>query len=153
MSTNKISRDQLLTTLHDELRVNSTATIMFHQTIAAKLGLNSTDHKCLEVIFKHQPITAGQLSVLTGLTTGAVTGVIDRLEKVGFVFRVKDPEDKRRVIINVQQEKAEQEVLPLFSSFGKEMNTMLSKYNDKEIQIIIDFVKNSNRVLQAFMDK
>lgn len=147
MSTNAFSRQQLLETLDNELRNNSTATIMFHQAIATKLGLNPTDHKCLEVIFKNPSITAGFLSEITGLTTGTITGVLDRLEKVGFVYRVKDPKDKRRVIINVHQEKAEKEIIPLFSTFGKEIHTLLSKYDDKELQIILDFIKSSNRVL------
>lgn len=147
MSTKNLTRDQILNTLNNELRNNSTATIMFHQAIATKLGLNSTDHKCLDVIFQNQPITAGQLSELTGLTTGAITGVLDRLEKAGFVFRVKDSNDKRRVIIKVNQEKAEKEILPLFSSFDHELNNLFLRYDDNELQTIIDFVTNSSRVL------
>lgn len=148
MSTNPI-----INNLSEELRNNSTATIMFHQAIGTKLGLNLTDHKCLDVILQNQPITAGRLSELTGLTTGAVTGVLDRLEKVGYVYRVKDPQDKRRVIVHLNQEKAEKDILPLFLSFGKELNQMLSSYEDKELQNILDFIRRCNTLLRDFTAK
>ena len=148
-----MSRNQIINNLNEELRNNSTATIMFHQAIGTKLGLNITDHKCLDVISKNHPITAGRLSNLTGLTTGAITGVLDRLEKVGYVFRMQDPQDKRRVIIHINQEKAEKEILPLFDSFGKELNQMLSSYNDKELIKILDFIRQCNCLLSDFTEK
>ncbi|MCJ8007254.1 MarR family winged helix-turn-helix transcriptional regulator [Lederbergia wuyishanensis] len=148
-----MSINQIINNLTEELRNNSTATIMFHQSIGTKLGLNPTDHKCLDVILKNQPITAGRLSELTGLTTGAITGVLDRLEKVGYIIRVKDPQDKRRVIIHLNQEKAEKDILPLFQTFGKELNQLLSSYDEKELQTILNFIKQSNCLLKDFTDK
>ncbi|WP_179281197.1 MarR family winged helix-turn-helix transcriptional regulator [Paenibacillus sp. XY044] len=148
-----MSTSKNINILAEELRNNSTATIMFHQAIAAKLGINSTDHKCLDVIMKNQPLTAGQLSTLTGLTTGAVTGVLDRLEKVGYIFREQDPEDKRRVNIYMNHENAEKSILPLFSSFASEMNELLSNYDDRQLEFIIDFIRQCNRVLKEFNEK
>lgn len=148
-----MSRNQIIDTLAEELRNNSTVTIMFHQAISTKLGLNATDHKCLDVILNNQPITAGRLSDLTGLTTGAITGVLDRLEKVGYVFRVKDPKDKRSVLISVDREKAEKDILPLFHSFGQQLNQMLSSYNDKELQKVLDFIRQCNCLLKDFTEK
>lgn len=148
-----MSTSKNINILTEELRNNSTATILFHQGIAAKLGINSTDHKCLDVIMKNQPLTAGQLATLTGLTTGAVTGVLDRLEKVGYIIREQDPEDKRRVNIYMNQENAEKNIVPLFSSFAAEMNQLLSNYDDKELEFIIDFIRQCNRVLMKFTEK
>ncbi|PAE23442.1 MULTISPECIES: MarR family transcriptional regulator [Bacillaceae] len=153
MSTNETLRKKLLNTLNDELRNNSSATIMFHQSIATKLGLNPTDHKCLEVIFKNQPITAGELAEITGLTTGTITGVINRLEGAGYAFRDNDPQDKRRVIISVNQEKAEKEIVPLFSSFGEEIHKILSQYTVEELQLILGFIKNSNQILLEMIER
>ena len=65
------------------------------------------------------PITAGELAERTGLTTGAITGVIDRLEKAGFVRRVKDPDDRRRVIIEPLAERIKGQIVPLFQSIGR----------------------------------
>ena len=64
---------------------------MFHQAIADRLGLNVTDHKCIDLLLMKGPLTAGELAGMTGLTTGAITAVIDRLEKAGFVRREDDP--------------------------------------------------------------
>ncbi|MBE0466472.1 MAG: MarR family transcriptional regulator, partial [Candidatus Desulforudis sp.] len=77
----------------------STVTVFFHSVIAERLGLSLTDHKAFEIIARKGAVSAGELSELTGLTTGAVTGVIDRLERTGFVRREPDPGDRRRVII------------------------------------------------------
>jgi DNA-binding MarR family transcriptional regulator len=142
----------MINDLTEELRNNSTATIMFHQAIGTKLRLNPTDHKCLDVISKNHPITAGRLSDLTGLTTGAITGVLDRLEKVGYIVRVKDLQDMRRVIIHINSEKAEQDISPLFHAFGTELRQILSKYDEKEIQNILDFIRQCNGLLKDFTE-
>ncbi|RDU37157.1 MarR family transcriptional regulator [Neobacillus piezotolerans] len=152
-TTNETSRKKLVNALNEELRNNSSATILFHQSIANKLGLNPTDHKCLEVILKNQPITAGELAEITGLTTGTITGVINRLEGAGYAFRDNDPQDKRRVIISVNQDKAKEEIVPLFSSFSGEIYKMLSEYTDQELQLILDFIKSSNRVLLEMKER
>src|SRR5438132_5236412 len=74
---------------------------MFHQTVADRLGLNPTDHKCVDLLLLKGPMTAGELADSTGLTTGAITGAVDRLEKAGYVHRQPDPGDRRRVIVRV----------------------------------------------------
>src|SRR5690349_6128631 len=79
----------------------SARTVLFHQAVAERLGIGSTDHKCLDIAARastDQPLTAGQLAELTGLTTGAITGVLDRLEKAGFIRREKHPHDRRQVV-------------------------------------------------------
>ena len=97
----------------------------------------------------HGPQTAGQLAELTGLTTGAITGLVDRLEKVGFVRRDRDPSDRRKVVIHPVLEKMETEIAPLFTSMGAAMEDLLSRYSDPELAIIQDFVSRSIAVLQA----
>src|SRR5688572_17181329 len=94
---------QLPQSLGDELgRELSARTILFHQALADKLGLNLTDHRCLDLAQRANsvaPLTAGQLAELTGLSTGAITGVLDRLEKAGFIRREKDPNDRRQLFV------------------------------------------------------
>src|SRR5438270_3489198 len=99
MSRGDSTRADLLSALPAEFRQLSAATILFHQAIADRLGLNVTDHKCLDILERTGPMTAGEMAQQTGLTTGAITGVIDRLEQAGFVRRAEDPNDRRRVII------------------------------------------------------
>jgi DNA-binding MarR family transcriptional regulator len=80
----------------------STITVLFHSRVAEQMGLSGTDHKCLELVIQaEQPLTAGRIAQLSGLSTGAVTGVIDRLERHGFVRRVRDSHDRRKVLVAV----------------------------------------------------
>jgi DNA-binding MarR family transcriptional regulator len=75
---------------------------LHHARIAERMGLSGTDHKCLELVLAAEtPLTAGHIATLSGLSTGAVTGVIDRLERRGFVRRVRDPHDRRKVLVEV----------------------------------------------------
>jgi DNA-binding MarR family transcriptional regulator len=147
MLKENLSREQLLELFNEELRNFSTETIMFHQNVAERLGLNSTDHKCLDIILQNYPMTAGKLAEMTGFTTGTVTGVIDRLEKASYVYRDKDPNDRRRVIINVHLQKVEKEIRPLFASFSQSMRELFEKYNEQEIKFLFEFVARSRAIL------
>ena len=95
------TKKQLLERFNQEISRNSTWTVIYHQALATKLGLNPTDLKCAGLLIETGPITAGELGELVALTTGAITGVIDRLEKFGLVERVKDPTDRRRVVVQL----------------------------------------------------
>jgi hypothetical protein len=77
----------------------STAVVLFHQAIADRLGLSAADHKALNIITRAVSLTAGELAQQTGLSPGAATGLIDRLEAAGCVERSRDPADRRRVVV------------------------------------------------------
>jgi DNA-binding MarR family transcriptional regulator len=94
-----MKREETIQAINEKIRELSTETIMFHETVADLLGLHITDHKCLDLIHRFGGMPAGRLAELTSLTTGAITGIIDRLEKAGCVKRVNDPTDRRRTII------------------------------------------------------
>ena len=84
------------------MREQSALTVMFHTKVAERMGLSATDEKCIDLAMRAEgPLTAGRLAELSGLSTGAVTGVIDRLERAGFVRRVRDPHDRRKVLVEV----------------------------------------------------
>src|SRR5918997_2875361 len=74
--------------------------VLFNQAVADRLGMNPTDLQCLNMLLEAGPVAAGRLAEETGLTTGAVTGVIDRLERAGYAWRERDPKDKRRVAVH-----------------------------------------------------
>lgn len=83
-------------------REMSGLTVLFHTRVAERMGLSVTDHKCLDIAMRADgPLTAGHIARMSGLSTGAVTGVIDRLERHGFVRRVRDPHDRRKVLVEV----------------------------------------------------
>lgn len=124
----------------DLLREQSTQVVLFHAVVAEQFGLNNTDHKALDIIIKSRKITAGQLADRTRLTTGAVTGVIDRLEKAGFVRRVPDPSDRRRIFVEPAPD-AQERMSPVFAPIRNQTKMFLEKYSDAELVVIADFVE------------
>ncbi len=100
----KPSRRELLSKLWDLGRKMSTQTVFLHQAIAQGVGLNATDTKCIDLILRAPlgSVTAGWIAEATGLTTGAVTHILDRLEKREFIERVRDTQDRRKVLIRVR---------------------------------------------------
>ena len=149
MSRDVPPRAELLNAVGYELgRELSTRTVLLHQVIAERLGLNTTDHKAMDLLSRAGPITAGELAELTGLTTGAITGIIDRLEKAGFVRRQSDPHDRRRVIIQPLMEHVERDIAPLFDSLAHAMAALCARYSDQDLVLIRDFMTRSIAILQ-----
>jgi DNA-binding MarR family transcriptional regulator len=146
MTRDSRERAELLVSLNDEFRQLSTATILFHQAIADRLGMNVTDHKCADILLRTGPITAGELAQRTGLTTGAITGVIDRLERAGFVRRAKDPSDRRRVIIEPIVKQLERVIGPLFESMARSAMELCGRYTTEELSVIRDFTVRARQL-------
>lgn len=140
-------RPELLTAVGSEFRQLATATVLFHQAVADRLGMHATDHRCLEILSRAGRMTAGELSELTGLTTGAITGVIDRLEKGEFVRRVEDPGDRRRVVIEPFPERIEREIAPLFRSLAPAMAELCNGYSAHDLAVIREFIAGVQRVV------
>ena len=138
------SREEIIQAIIQKRREMSTETIMFHQNVADVLGLHITDHKCLDLIRQYGAMPAGRLAELTGLTTGAVTGIIDRLEKAGYVRRANDPKDRRRTIIEpVRNKKWETKIEAIFIPFHERMHKLLSSYSDSELSFLLDVLTKS----------
>jgi DNA-binding MarR family transcriptional regulator len=133
----------------------STAMVLFHQAVAEQIGLNATDFKCLDVLDRTGPITAGHLSELLGLTGGAITGIIDRLEAAGFVQRERDPSDRRRVIIKPCGSQAYGTTLvPIFTSLQQAMaEELANRYSPEALSAIEDFLRRTIQVLQQETQK
>lgn len=148
MSRDRSGRSELLQSNLHLGRELSARTLMFHAAIAEHVGLSATEHKALDLLSRAGSMTAGQLAELSGLTTGAVTGLVDRLEKSGFVKRERDPKDRRKVVINPQMDKMEQEIGPLFGSMSQRMEQLMAGYSDQELAIIHDFLTQSIAVLK-----
>ena len=110
-----MSREETIRTIVDRFREMSTETIMFHQAVADELDLYITDHKCMDIIHRFGAMSAGRLGEMTGLTTGAITGMIDRLEKAGYVRRANDPKDRRKTIVEpIRNKKLERKIEMIF---------------------------------------
>jgi DNA-binding MarR family transcriptional regulator len=140
-------RRELLNRLQDLGRKISTQTVFLHQAIAQSFGLNATDTKCIDLILchPHGSVTAGELSLMTGLTTGAITHILDRLEKRQFVERVRDTSDRRKVFIRVRPETLEP-LAPKYKEIAKAYMNLAEQYDDEEIQLICDYMESASEV-------
>src|ERR687897_29533 len=134
-----MKREETIHIIIDRFREMSTETIMFHQAVADELGLNITDHKCLDLIHRFGAMPAGRLAELTSLTTGAVTGMIDRLEKVGYVRRTNDPKDRRKTIVEpISNKRLERKIEMIFMPLHERMHKSLSSSSDSELTLLLD---------------
>jgi len=132
----------------------SAHTVMFHTAVAERLRLGLTDHKAFDFILRQGAVTAGQLAEITGLTSGAITGVIDRLEKTGYVERVRDAADRRKVLVRPALSPArERQCCQLFDSLGKSVDKVASGYSERELSVILDFMRRSVEVMHAETQK
>jgi DNA-binding MarR family transcriptional regulator len=146
----KSLRVQLLNKLWDLGRIVSTQTVFLHQAIAQSVGLNATDTKCVDLIMRgpEASVTAGWLSEKTGLTTGAVTHILDRLEKQRFIERVRDPHDRRKVLVRVRPE-ALAPLVPKYEAVGRAHLKLAEQYNDKDLQLIAGYFEKSAAISEA----
>jgi DNA-binding MarR family transcriptional regulator len=137
-------RSELLDALERGFREASTAGIMLHQVVAERLGLHITDHKCMGMLCELGPVSAGRLAELTGLTTGAITGVLNRLERAGYARRIRNPKDRRNVNVEARHVAAfSRRMEALLGPLGKRMRTMSAKYSAEELALVRDFMKEA----------
>ena len=143
----KFERSELLAKLWDLGRRISTQTVFLHQAIAQSVGLNATDTKCIDLIISDpsSSITAGRLSDMTGLTTGAITHILDRLEKRRFIERVRDTDDRRKVFVRVRPESLKP-LIPKYETIGKAFMNLADQYDDKELLLICDYMEQASKV-------
>jgi DNA-binding MarR family transcriptional regulator len=116
------------------------ASLQMHETIARKAGFSGTDHKYLGFFLQKGKLTAGELAALSGLTTGAVTGLIDRFEKKNLVKREYDENDRRKVFIVADYKKIVKIFKPYYKQFQEESEKLMATFSTKEIAVIQSFL-------------
>ena len=139
-----MSRDkhEVFVALIEEVRRSQGATARFDQAVADALGLNRTDMRCLDTIDREGAVPAGRLAEETGLTSGAITTVIDRLERAGFARRVPDPSDRRRVLVELTP--ATREVAnSYYAPHMAEAERLFDRYTLDELELLLEFVRTS----------
>jgi DNA-binding MarR family transcriptional regulator len=140
------SRAAILVSLEHEIRKLSAQSVLFSNAISGRLGINSSDLECLDIVNLGGAATAGQLAAATGLSTGAITGVIDRLVKAGYVRRRRDAKDRRRVIIEPMSG-VERKIAPMFASLSQAMARLWSTYSEHELELVRKWVAESYPVM------
>ncbi|HEX3563914.1 MAG TPA: MarR family transcriptional regulator [Acidimicrobiales bacterium] len=112
---------------------------VFDDAVANKLGLNRTDFRCVDILDQYQPMTAGALAQATRLTSGAITFALDRLERAGFVRRIRDESDRRRVLVELVPA-AQRQAARLHQPMVRDARAAMAKYSPAELAVICDFL-------------
>jgi DNA-binding MarR family transcriptional regulator len=136
------SRKSLEEEVMSEIRAWQNDQDVFDDVAADYLGLNRTDMRALDIADQRGRVTAGELAKAARLTTGAVTAVIDRLEKAGLVRRVSDESDRRRVLVEVTEENARR-AGPVYGPMAAEADALLKQYTAEELQVLLDFMRQA----------
>lgn len=145
MESTMKSKKELIDELNQSVQRSGTLTVIHTNAIADKIGLSATEFEAVDIITNNQPVSAGQLASFCGLTTGAVTGLVDRLERAGFVRRKSDPTDRRRVLLeHVHVPQIEDEVRQLYQPISVAYDTLLSKYTPEQLEFLLEYTNTLN---------
>jgi DNA-binding MarR family transcriptional regulator len=128
------------------MRRHSTAAVLLHHAIAERLGLGPTDHKCLDLLRERGAMTGSELAAVTGLTSGAITGVVARLEGAGYLRREPDPHDRRKQILSPAPER-ERDLQGVFGPIREDATALLEGFDTHELTAIAEFLARTTDFL------
>ena len=131
--------DGLRTEINDSLLRFIAGVVLHNQVVAQRVGLGGSDSQFVSLLNLHGPLTAGRLAELSGLTTGTVTGVVDRLERAGFVRRERDSTDRRKVLVAPVPE-AMAELAQHYAEHGRHADAVLRRRDPDQLRVIAEFL-------------
>ncbi|MEV4345717.1 MarR family transcriptional regulator [Actinoplanes sp. NPDC049596] len=137
MSTRELTEAEII----DATRRMIASAVLFSHKVADELRLGPSDAQFMTLLDVHGPLTPGRFAELTGLKTGTVTGVLDRLESAGLVRRDRDPHDRRKVIVSPVEAAVDDRVRPRYAAQADHMRSLLSRYSTQELATIADFMR------------
>jgi DNA-binding MarR family transcriptional regulator len=152
MSSGLWCRQQLLHELSTEVCAGQRASEAVDELACELLGVNRTDGRCLDILERDERLSAGKLAAASGLTTGATTAVIDRLERCGYVRRVADPGDRRRVLLELTP-KARQAVWEVYGPLAKASEPLAARYSDDELEMVLEFQRLGRALQERHADR
>jgi DNA-binding MarR family transcriptional regulator len=145
------ARAALMQELEHAVRKSSAIGVIFGQTVANAVGVSSSDLECLDFLNIEGRVTAGRLAELTGLTTGAITGLVDRMEKAGLVRRERDEEDRRKVYVAIVPE-ALGNVAQYYAPLQKAVTKDWEGYTDAELKLLVRFLTQGYDTMLGVLD-
>jgi DNA-binding MarR family transcriptional regulator len=146
------SKTELIEELNQSIQRSGTLTVLHTNAVANKIGLSATEFESMDLISRHQPMSAGNLAFKCGLTTGAITGVVDRLERVGFVRRVRDPGDRRRVLLEpIEDREKSRKVCDLYQPMQEMFEDIMKTCTPEEIEFLIKIHNKMNAGVEAII--
>jgi DNA-binding MarR family transcriptional regulator len=135
-----------------EIRRHQNAQDLFDEAACAHLGINRSDGRALDILDQHGRLTAGQLARESGLSSGAITTLLDRLERAGYVRRVRDDVDRRRVLVEVTDE-ARRRTWEIWGPIAEQADRDLSRYSDAELAFVRDFLLQGRQLLAEHLER
>jgi DNA-binding MarR family transcriptional regulator len=145
--TTQRSKQELVAQIVGRLiRQHSTAAVLFHHAVADRLGLGPTDHKCLDLLRERGAMTGSDLAAITGLTTGAITGVVGRLERAGYLRRESDPHDGRKQNLSPAVERI-RDLHEVFDPLRKDVVALLQGFDTLQLTAIVEFLTRSTETI------
>ncbi len=142
-----MSREKLRAELGDEVRGLQSDVDALDEAVAAHLGVNRTDLRCLDVLMQAGSATPGQLGARLGLTTGSVTAMLDRLARLGYLTRTADPADRRKVVVQPTPE-ALRKGAEIYGPLAEAGARDIAHYTETELRLLLDFLRRSRRLQQ-----
>jgi DNA-binding MarR family transcriptional regulator len=139
-------RQGLYEELGHEVRAGQRATDVVDDLVCQLLGINRTDARCVDILDQHGSMSAGELAKASGLTTGAITAVIDRLEAAEYARRVPDPDDRRRVLVQLMPKAHEAGMELMGRPLAELWRPLAGRYSDEELRLIIDFTRQGRLI-------
>jgi DNA-binding MarR family transcriptional regulator len=139
MPRRRAAREHRLAELDAALRRVNAQAVLISQAVATKAGLSSTDLECLDLLHLERAATPSRLAAVTGLTTGAVSVMVDRLERRRFVRRRPNPSDARSVLVEVMPEAAKS-LQPLYAPLAQSMAAVNERYSDDQLALVLDYL-------------
>ncbi|MBA3327291.1 MAG: MarR family transcriptional regulator [Solirubrobacterales bacterium] len=136
-------REQLVDDLIGEIRAVGNARDALDQAVADRLQINLTDLRCMDILQQRGTATAGQLACAAGLSTGAVTTMLDRLERAGYVRRLRDPVDRRRVYVELT-DASQCACGELFGPLGEDARRLFARYDEAQLALLRDFMRRDH---------
>lgn len=147
----RVERAELLAAIETAARISAGRGVSFHQAVAHRLGINTSDLNCLNILQLAGPLTAGQLAARAGLTKGgAITAALDRMERAGLVERERDPGDRRRTIIRHTQAALDR-IAPLMPA--EPWREVYAHFSDAELRTVLDYTERSSEAVRICVEK
>lgn len=148
MSSGGDERARLANVLDRELGTIGTQAVLLSQVVADRLGLHARDVEVLDILSRGGARTAGELAELSGLTTGALTRLIDRLERAGYVRREPNPRDRRSVLVVPIGERLARDMAPLYAPLERDLTELYARYSEEELSLLADFFGRVNAAVR-----
>ena len=140
-------RTALIASAADVLRELMARAVLFQDTVARAVGLNATDMQCANLLLLHGPMTPGELASLTGITAGgAVTGVVDRLERAGLARRSRESTDRRRVVVTAEADEVWRRVGPSYGRVARRWQAFLDTLSDEQLEFADTLLRRASEL-------